>query len=97
MGFTIIPLSIDHGVAGSLAGATTACTASIWLIAMGFSITISALSTKTHRVNMISRSAARMKRVKVTIGDVVKPMLALQAGKSCYMRINKFGVRESKS
>ena len=93
MGCTIIPLSIDHGVAGSLAGATTACTASIWLIAMGFSITISALSTKTHRVNMISRSAGRMKRVKVTIGDVVKPMLALQAGKSCYMRIRLGFVR----
>lgn len=73
---TIIPMSIDHGVA-SLQGCTKACTSIPWLGAMGFSMTVSALFTKTHRINIILNNANRMQRIRVTILDVAKPMIFL--------------------
>jgi hypothetical protein len=80
MGCTIIPLSIDHGVA-SLDGCTVACTSVLWLGAMGFSTTISALFTKTHRINIILSNSNRMQRIRVTIRDVAKPMITLISSK----------------
>jgi len=48
-----------------------------WLLALGFSLTFSALITKTFRINKVLGHAARFRRVTVTAGDVVKPMLTL--------------------
>jgi gamma-aminobutyric acid type B receptor len=76
MGSAIIPLSLDPGVV-SLEGASRACIAMPWLLACGFSLTFSALFTKTHRILTIMRNAASFKRVKVTALDVAKPMIAL--------------------
>ena len=76
MGSAIIPLSLDPGVV-SLEGASRACIAMPWLLACGFSLTFSALFTKTHRILTIMRNAAAFKRVKVTAMDVAKPMIVL--------------------
>lgn len=80
MGCTIIPLSIDHGIV-SLHGCAIACTSILWLGAMGFSTTISALCTKTHRINIILTNSNRMQRIKVTVWDVAKPMIVLLSSK----------------
>jgi hypothetical protein len=80
MACTIIPLSIDHGLV-SLQGCTRACISIPWLGAMGFSMTVSALFTKTHRINIILNNAVRMQRIKVTAWDVAKPMMFLLSGK----------------
>jgi len=76
MGSSIIPLSLDQGVA-SVEGASIGCIAVPWLLTCGFSMTFSALFTKTHRILTIMRNAAAFKRVKVTALDVAKPMIAL--------------------
>mmetsp|Transcript_28701 Transcript_28701/g.53060 ORF Transcript_28701/g.53060 Transcript_28701/m.53060 type:complete len:899 (-) Transcript_28701:897-3593(-) len=76
MGLSIIPLTIDLGVTDQK-GADAACMAFPWLLAVGFSLTFSALFTKTRRINQIMRSTARFERVKVTAVDVIKPMVTL--------------------
>ncbi len=81
MACTIIPLSIDHGLS-SLDGCTLACISIPWLGIMGFSMTVSALFTKTHRINMILNNTNRMQRIKVTIWDVAKPMISLLSSES---------------
>ncbi len=73
---SIIPLSLDPGVV-SVEGASIGCIFMPWLLACGFSMTFSALFTKTHRILTIMRNAAAFKRVKVTALDVAKPMIAL--------------------
>eukprot|EP00934_Nitzschia_sp_Nitz4_P003762 Nitzschia sp. Nitz4//scaffold94_size78252//34841//37933//NITZ4_005469-RA/size78252-augustus-gene-0.72-mRNA-1//-1//CDS//3329560383//3752//frame0 len=75
----MIPLVLDHKVL-SEEGCSRACTAVPWLLTLGFSITVSALLTKTHRVNILllnTRTAKGLKRIKVTAMDVAKPMIAL--------------------
>eukprot|EP00986_Skeletonema_menzelii_P011228 scaffold5693_cov141-Skeletonema_menzelii.AAC.35 len=76
MGCAIIPLSLDPGVV-SIEGASRACVSIPWLLSCGFSMTFSALFTKTHRILTIMRNAAAFKRVKVTPLDVAKPMVFL--------------------
>lgn len=76
MGLSIIPLTIDLGVTDQN-GADAACMSCPWLVAIGFSLTFSALFTKTHRVNEIMKSATKWKRMKLTPVDVIKPMVVL--------------------
>lgn len=76
MGCSIIPLTIEEGGADQ-EGANAACMSFPWLLAIGFSLTFSALFTKTHRITKILSNAARFKRVTVTALDVAKPMAAL--------------------
>lgn len=53
MGCSIIPLTIDEGTTDQQ-GANIACMSFPWLLALGFSLTFSALFTKTHRINQVS-------------------------------------------
>eukprot|EP00934_Nitzschia_sp_Nitz4_P003085 Nitzschia sp. Nitz4//scaffold5_size260463//201228//203703//NITZ4_001011-RA/size260463-augustus-gene-0.20-mRNA-1//1//CDS//3329555427//3075//frame0 len=76
LGSAIIPLALDHKIL-TLQGCSRACTAIPWLIVLGFSMTLSALFTKTHRVNIILNQTHPLTRIKVTIWDVAKPMFAL--------------------
>lgn len=75
----IIPLTFDLAVASS-DGCSIACTSTLWLVCFGFSITFSALFTKNYRINKLFKSAAKMKRIKVTILDVAIPMVCLLTG-----------------
>ncbi|VEU34705.1 unnamed protein product [Pseudo-nitzschia multistriata] len=53
-----------------------ACTSIVWLATIGTTIIISALATKTYRINKIMQAAKRFKRVQVRVRDVVWPMVA---------------------
>lgn len=79
LALSLIPLSMDHGVA-SIDGCTVTCNALIWLLALGCAIIFSALFTKTYRINKILTSSTRFQRIKVEKRDVVKPMIALLGG-----------------
>mmetsp|Transcript_18477 Transcript_18477/g.39971 ORF Transcript_18477/g.39971 Transcript_18477/m.39971 type:complete len:910 (+) Transcript_18477:305-3034(+) len=76
MGLAIIPATIDLGDTNQK-GADAACMAFPWLLTSGFSLTFSALFTKTYRINQVMKSAAKFKRIKLTALDVMKPMTAL--------------------
>mmetsp|Transcript_24207 Transcript_24207/g.39516 ORF Transcript_24207/g.39516 Transcript_24207/m.39516 type:complete len:1286 (+) Transcript_24207:228-4085(+) len=75
MALTIVPLSIDDGVA-SIRGCDMACMASPWLFSVGFVTTFAALFSKIWRINKIFQSN-RFKRVKVTEKDVLVPFVSL--------------------
>jgi hypothetical protein len=75
----IIPLSIDDNVA-SLDCCSIACNGLPWLVTLGFSVTFSALFTKTSRVNKLLSSPNKLKRIKVTKRDTAIPMVALLTG-----------------
>ena len=44
---------------------------------VGFSLTFAALFSKVWRLNRLMKSAASFRRVKVTTGDVMLPLVAL--------------------
>ena len=73
---SIIPLTIDDNVA-SYGGCSLACNLVPWLVSLGFSITIGALFTKTHRINMILKKSYQLRRIKVGVQDVMIPMSSL--------------------
>ena len=76
LGSTIVPLSIDDGVA-SIQGCHVACASIPWLLSIGFSLIFCSMFTKTWRINRIYASSAAFKRVRVTVFDVAKPMIIL--------------------
>lgn len=75
MAATIIPLSIDDGVA-SVRGCDIACMAAPWLFSVGFVTSFAALFSKLWRINKIFQSN-RFQRVKVTEKDVLVPFAVL--------------------
>jgi hypothetical protein len=81
MGSSIIPLSIDPGVASDK-GCSRACMALPWLLSIGFSLMMSALWAKTKRIHQILLNGATFRRVTVTAYDVSKPMLTILSGTS---------------
>mmetsp|Transcript_29819 Transcript_29819/g.69489 ORF Transcript_29819/g.69489 Transcript_29819/m.69489 type:complete len:978 (+) Transcript_29819:398-3331(+) len=72
----IIPLSVDDGVA-SMRGCDIACQSTPWLMSIGFTLIFSALFTKTYRISQIVHGAKHFKRIKLTVRQVAKPMMAL--------------------
>ncbi len=78
-GSAIIPITLDHGVI-SKSGCQKACTARVWLVALGFATTMAAFLAKTHRVNRILNDPNKFKRIKVTVGQVAAPMVATLVG-----------------
>jgi hypothetical protein len=80
-GSTMIPLSLDHG-ALELPGCQMACTSTVWLFTLGISITLSAFVAKTHRINRILNNPNKLKRIKVTVRQVLGPMIVFLVGKS---------------
>ncbi|CAB9505261.1 acid type B receptor subunit 2 [Seminavis robusta] len=72
----IIPGLVDESWA-SWNGCQVACNMTPWLLCMGFSLLFGALFTKTRRANMILNNPTPMKRIKVTVADVLKPLIAL--------------------
>jgi len=73
MALTIIPLSIDDSIA-SPEGCSIACMAIPWLIAIGFSMTFTALLGKLWRIHKVMYAAQTMQRVVVLERDVLKPI-----------------------
>jgi len=73
MALTIIPLSIDDSIA-SPEGCSIACMAVPWLIAIGFSMTFTALLGKLWRIHKVMFAAQSMRRVVVHEREVLKPI-----------------------
>lgn len=80
LGTAIIPLTTDHAVADDR-GCEMACTARVWLVALGFATTMSAFLAKTHRINRILNHPNKFKRIKVSVRQVAVPMIASLVGK----------------
>jgi ABC-type sugar transport system substrate-binding protein len=80
MASSLIPLSFDDSGAPEnqtdREGALI-CMSVPWLGFCGFTITFSALMSKTMRINRIFHSKVRFGRVKVTIRDVMAPFVVL--------------------
>ena len=80
LGSTIVPLSMDDdGDADSISNtkATWICMSVPWLACCGFTITFSALFSKTLRITRIFTEARRYHRVQVTAVDVLVPFSML--------------------
>jgi 7 transmembrane sweet-taste receptor of 3 GCPR/Receptor family ligand binding region len=72
----IVPMTFDMTVA-TLEANSKACTSVVWLVALGVCIIFSSLFTKTWRINKIMSNAKQFRRVKVTITDLIWPMVGL--------------------
>mmetsp|Transcript_4839 Transcript_4839/g.9945 ORF Transcript_4839/g.9945 Transcript_4839/m.9945 type:complete len:996 (+) Transcript_4839:50-3037(+) len=71
---SIIPYTFDNRMV-SFDGCNIACNSVFWLLSLGFSVVFAALYTKTYRVALIVQQSAHFRRVRVTVKDVVKPMV----------------------
>ena len=76
MGAAIVPLSIDDENY-SQRGTDIACMSFPWLMAIGFCTIFSALFSKTWRIVALLEKAQRLKRVKISVKDVLAPFFAL--------------------
>ena len=69
MGSAIVPLSMDDEHFSQRAN-DIACMTSPWLVTMGFTVSMSALFSKTWRLNKIFAGKQSFRRIKVTERDV---------------------------
>lgn len=76
MGVSIVPMGLDDSVT-SIEGASVACMVTPWLVVVGFSLTFAALFSKVWRLNRLMKGAASFRRVTVTTGDVMRPLVGL--------------------
>jgi len=76
MGLSIVPMSIDDGVARTDEGADVACMSIMWLFSMGFTIAQSALFAKLWRINKLFNSP-HLRRKAIYERDVAWPGLVL--------------------
>ncbi|KAL7566109.1 hypothetical protein ACA910_003883 [Epithemia clementina (nom. ined.)] len=74
LGSAIVAISVDHEAVG-MHGSTIACNAMIWLEVIGIGTTVSAFMAKTHRINRILNNAQRFQRIKVTVRQVLTPIV----------------------
>jgi len=74
MGLSIFTLGVDDKNA-STANCSIACMSSIWLVAIGFTITFAALYSKIYRINKLVESASKFRKVVIEWKDVIKPFL----------------------
>ena len=84
LGASLIAIAVDHGPTkvglcriDNLDPCGMACTATIWLVSLGLSIMFSALLAKTMRVNRIMNNSKKLRRITVTVWDMLKPVLAV--------------------
>ena len=84
LGASLITIPVDHGPTevgmcrtDNLDPCGMSCTATIWLVSLGLSIMFSALLAKTMRVNRIMNSSKKLRRITVTVWDMLKPVLAI--------------------
>lgn len=75
MGAAIIPMSFDDEKT-NVEGLNVACQSIPFLFCMGFTLVFAALFSKMWRVNKLFNNP-KMRRVKVTVMDVCKPLFAL--------------------
>ena len=76
MGSSIVTMGIDDSIA-SQSGCDAACMITPWLICFGFSVAFSALASKIMRLKVLMLNAARFKRIKVRVQDVLEPFCTI--------------------
>ncbi|CAJ1944267.1 unnamed protein product [Cylindrotheca closterium] len=76
MATSMIFLSIDDEIA-SQGTCTATCITTPWFFCVGWILSFSALFAKTLRVNKIFHNPVAFSRIKVTMWDVIKPVVAL--------------------
>lgn len=76
MSCSIIFMSVDDEIA-STDTCTALCVVPIWFFCVGWILAFSALFAKTLRVNKIFHNPVAFSRIKVTVWDVIKPVVAL--------------------
>jgi len=81
---SLLTVPVDHGPTqigqcrvDDLDPCGMACTATIWLVSLGLSIMFSALLAKTMRVNRIMNNSKKMRRITVTVWDMLKPVFVV--------------------
>ncbi|CAB9516221.1 Gamma-aminobutyric acid (GABA) B receptor [Seminavis robusta] len=79
MALAIIPLSLPGSSPeqGPNRGLDAACMSVIWLVALGFVISMSALLSKTWRLIKLYQSGSRLRRINIKIKDVMLPFVVL--------------------
>ena len=78
LGFSVVPLSLDDSREGfTKRQGQIMCMSVPWLASLGFTITFSALFSKTWRINRIFHGRDRFSRVRVTERDVMVPLVVL--------------------
>jgi gamma-aminobutyric acid type B receptor len=84
MGSAMVPLGIERS--------DIACMSIPWLLVVGFCTIFSALFSKTWRLVKIMKSAARFRRIKLKITELLYPYFAILAGNviilTCWTVIN---------
>ena len=75
LGSSIIPLTFDDDNP-DMEGNDAACVAFPWLVSTGFTLVFSALFSKIWRINKIMTASRTFRRINVTHGDVLAPLLA---------------------
>jgi len=75
LGSSIIPLTFDDDNP-DMEGNDAACVAFPWLVSTGFTLVFSALFSKIWRINKILTASRTFRRINVTHGDVLPPLLA---------------------
>jgi hypothetical protein len=78
--FWISPDSVDHSIdseSHSQRACDIACQNTPWLASIGFTLILSALFSKTWRINQVFRNARKFRRVTVTVKDVMLPLVLL--------------------
>lgn len=75
LGFSIVPLTFDDNNPDNK-GNDAACIAFPWLLSGGLNFVFSALFCKIWRINKIFRASRSFRHIKVTVRDVLGPLVA---------------------
>ena len=84
MGSSIITMGIDDSIA-SQDGCSVACMITPWLVAVGFSITFSALASKIMRLKVLMEHASQFRRIEVKVQDVLMPFCVILALNTAFL------------
>jgi len=72
MALSIIPMSFDYWKHFQ---SRATCHCAVSLFSLGFGITFSTLFAKTHRINRITASAKKFRRVKISVAQTLSPVV----------------------
>ncbi|CAB9528067.1 acid type B receptor subunit 1 [Seminavis robusta] len=82
----IFPLGIDDSIA-STEGASKACMAIPWCVALGFTIMYAGIFCKIWRINKLMTAAKYFRRTKIQAWHVIAPLVGLSVGNVLFLAI----------
>lgn len=75
MALSILPATMEHTKVDNSTEGSIICYSFVYLLAIGFGITFSALFAKTYRINKILASSKKCRRVKISFQDMCYPVV----------------------